>query len=288
MKVLVTGVSGQLGYDVAKELKKRGHEVKGTDSRQMDITDGQSVRRTMLRERPEILIHCAAYTAVDKAEDDREGCRRVNVEGTENLAQMCGEMNVKMLYISTEYVFSGQGETPWKTEDATAPLNWYGQTKYEGEQIVQNLLNKFFIVRISWLYGIHGSNFVKTMLRIGKEKGVVSVVNDQIGSPTYTKDLAVVLSDMAEGENYGIYHVSGEGECSWYEFAREIFLQAGMEEVNVIPVPTEAFPTKAKRPANSRMSKEKLKENGFTPLPAWQDALRRYIAELAQEEKKNR
>lgn len=281
MRVLVTGIRGQLGHDVLNELKKRGHDAVGVNSEEMDITDADMVREVMFRERPEAVIHCAAYTAVDNAEDNVEICRKVNVDGTAYIANMCRELDARMLYVSTDYVFSGDSERPWEPEDKTNPLNVYGQTKYEGELAVQKCLEKYFIVRISWVFGVNGSNFVKTMLRLGKERGAVSVVNDQIGSPTYTYDLAILMADMIESDKYGIYHASGEGLCSWYEFAQEIFREAGMDEVKVTPVDSAAFPTKAKRPKNSRMNKDKLKANGFSLLPAWQDALRRYLLELS-------
>ena len=280
MKVLVTGKTGQLGHDVLLELKKRGHEAVGTGSADMDITDEQAVRRVLLSERPGAVIHCAAYTAVDEAEDKEAVCRSVNVDETANIARACREIGSRMLYLSTEYVFSGEGTQPWEPDDTAEPLNVYGRTKYEGELEVRRYLERYFIVRISWIYGVNGKNFVKTMRRLGKERGAVNVVDDQIGSPTYTRDLAVLLVDMIESEKYGVYHASNEGVCSWYEFAREIFKESGMENVAVTPVPTEAFPVKAVRPKNSRMSKEKLTANGFSRLPSWQDALRRFIREL--------
>lgn len=280
MKVLVTGVKGQLGFDVMRELKKRGHEAVGVDLAEMDITDAGQVRRVMTETAPDAVVHCSAYTAVDRAEDEVELCRQVNAEGTKNIAVLCKELDCKMIYLSTDYIFSGDGERPWEPEDEAHPLNLYGQTKYEGEQEIKSRLNKYFIVRISWVFGINGNNFIKTMLRLGRENGTVKVVDDQIGSPTYTYDLAKLLVDMAESEAYGAYHATNEGICSWYEFAREIFRAAGMDEVTVTPVSTEEFPVKAKRPKNSRMSKEKLVKNGFNKLPEWQDAVRRYLAEL--------
>lgn len=280
MKLLVTGKTGQLGHDVCEELEARGHEVVGVESADMDITDADAVRKVLYAHRPEIVIHCAAYTAVDNAEEDEETCRKVNVDGTENIARICRELDAGMLYLSTDYVFSGTGERPWKPEDEADPLGVYGLTKYEGELAVKRHLEKYFIVRVSWIYGINGKNFVKTMLRLGEERGAVSVVDDQIGSPTYTRDLAVLLADMAESEKYGIYHASNEGVCSWYEFACSIFKEAGMDDVTVTPVDSTSFPSKAKRPNNSRMDKEKLTANGFSLLPSWQDALRRYLKEL--------
>lgn len=280
MKVLVTGIKGQLGHDVVNELEKRGHEAFGVDIEEMDITDAGQVRRVMQSTAPDAVIHCSAYTAVDRAEDELQLCRRINAEGTKYIAEECARMDCKLLYLSTDYIFSGGGERPWEPEDEAEPLNVYGLTKYEGEQEITKRLEKYFIVRISWVFGINGNNFIKTMLRLGKERGAVSVVNDQIGSPTYTYDLAVLLVDMIESEAYGSYHASNEGFCSWYEFAKEIFRAAGMDQVQVTPVSSDEFPAKAKRPSNSRMSKEKLVKNGFNKLPDWQDAVRRYLKEL--------
>lgn len=280
MRVLVTGVKGQLGYDVMNELKKRGHTGIGVDIEEMDITDPAACEKVITEANVEAVIHCAAYTAVDAAEDNAELCTRVNGYGTENIASVCEKLNLKMMYISTDYVFDGQGTRPWEPDDERHPLNVYGQSKYEGELAVTNHVKKFFIVRIAWVFGVNGKNFIKTMLRLGKERGAVSVVSDQIGSPTYTYDLAVLLVDMIETEKYGFYHATNEGLCSWYEFAVEIFRQAGID-VKVTPVTSEEYPAKAKRPFNSRMSKEKLTENGFRKLPAWQDALKRYLKEIS-------
>lgn len=280
MKVLVTGVKGQLGYDVVNELTKRGHEFVGVDIDEMDITDGEACRRVITEVAPDAVIHCAAYTAVDAAEDNEDLCRRVNADGTRNIALVCRDLDIKMVYISTDYVFDGQGTRPWEPDDARDPLNVYGVTKCEGEMAVEELVKKFFIVRIAWVFGVNGKNFIKTMLRLGQERGAVSVVDDQIGSPTYTYDLARLLVDMTESEHYGRYHATNEGFCSWYEFACEIFKQAGMAEVKVTPVDSSQFPAKAKRPMNSRMDKSKLAANGFEPLPAWQDALGRYLKEI--------
>lgn len=282
MKILVTGAKGQLGQDLMAELAGRRIEAVGVDVEDMDITDGEACRRVISREKPDAVIHCAAYTAVDAAEDNLELCRRVNAEGTRNIAKVCGDLDCKMMYISTDYVFNGQGERPWEPDDPREPLNVYGLTKYEGEIAVEQNLQKYFIVRIAWVFGLYGKNFVRTMLRLGKERGEVSVVNDQIGSPTYTPDLARLLADMIQTEKYGRYHATNEGLCSWYEFACEIFRQAGMTDVKVTPVDSSGFPAKAKRPFNSRMSKEKLTENGFERLPAWQDALRRYLTALRE------
>ena len=282
MKVLVTGVKGQLGYDVVRELQKRGHETVGVDIDEMDITDAAAVERVMTEVQPDAVIHCSAYTAVDRAEEDTEICRRVNVDGTENIAKICKKLDCKMLYLSTDYIFSGDGERPWEPDDEASPLNAYGQSKYDGELALKKYVEKYFIVRISWVFGINGNNFIKTMLRLGRENGAVKVVDDQIGSPTYTYDLARLLVDMIESDCYGAYHATNEGICSWYEFAKEIFRAAGMDNVSVTPVKSGEFPVKAKRPKNSRMSKEKLVTNGFSLLPAWQDAVARYIKEVYQ------
>ena len=279
MKVLVTGVKGQLGYDVVNELEKRGLEAVGVDIQEMDITDAESVNQVIGEAAPDAVIHCAAYTAVDAAEDNVELCRKVNADGTQNIANMCKKLDIPMIYISTDYVFDGQGERPWLPDDERAPLNVYGQTKYEGELAVQNTLDKYFIVRIAWVFGVNGKNFIKTMLNLGKTRDHLTVVNDQFGSPTYTYDLAKLLVDMVQTDKYGIYHATNEGICTWYEFACEIFRQAGIT-VDVAPVTADQYPAKAKRPSNSRMSKDKLEENGFERLPSWQDALGRYLKEI--------
>lgn len=276
MRILVTGVKGQLGYDVVNELEKRGHTAIGVDIDEMDITDAEAVDRVITEADVEAVIHCAAYTAVDAAEDNLELCRRVNAAGTENIAKVCKKLDLKMVYISTDYVFDGEGERPWEPDDRRDPLNAYGIGKYEGELAVEENLEKYFIIRIAWVFGVNGKNFIKTMLKLGETRDEVSVVNDQIGSPTYTYDLARLIVDMVETEKYGRYHATNEGFCSWYEFACEIFRQAGMN-VKVNPVTSDEFPAKAKRPHNSRMSKEKLSENGFERLPSWQDALKRYL-----------
>lgn len=279
MKVLVTGAKGQLGTDLMNELAKRGIEGIGVDVQEMDITDAEACRRVIKNSGADAVIHCAAYTAVDVAEDNVDLCRRINGEGTRNVAQACKEADVKLMYISTDYVFDGQGTRPWEPDDERHPLNVYGQTKYEGELAVEELSDKYFIVRIAWVFGVAGKNFIKTMLRLGKERGAVSVVDDQIGSPTYTYDLARLLVDMIQTDKYGRYHATNEGLCSWYEFAKEIFRQAGMD-VPVTPVSSDAFPAKATRPSNSRLNKDKLSENGFERLPAWQDALGRFLKEI--------
>lgn len=276
MRILVTGVKGQLGYDVVNELEKRGHTAIGVDIDEMDITDAEAVDRVITEADVEAVIHCAAYTAVDAAEDNLELCRKVNATGTENIAKVCKKLDLKMVYISTDYVFDGEGERPWEPDDRRDPLNAYGIGKYEGELAVEENLEKYFIIRIAWVFGVNGKNFIKTMLKLGETRDEVSVVNDQIGSPTYTYDLARLIVDMVDTEKYGRYHATNEGFCSWYEFACEIFRQAGMN-VKVNPVTSDEFPAKAKRPHNSRMSKEKLSENGFERLPSWQDALKRYL-----------
>jgi dTDP-4-dehydrorhamnose reductase len=279
MKVLVTGVKGQLGFDVVNELEKRGHEAVGVDIEEMDITDGASVERVMKEAAPDAVIHCAAFTAVDAAEDHRELCRNVNAHGTQHIARVCRELDIKMMYISTDYVFNGQGTRPWEPDDVREPLNVYGQTKYEGELAVEENMTRYFIVRIAWVFGANGKNFIRTMLNLGKTHDKLTVVADQVGSPTYTYDLARLLVDMIETEKYGRYHATNEGLCSWYEFAGEIFKQAGMN-VKVEPVSSDHYPVKAKRPMNSRMSKDKLEENGFRRLPSWQDALARYLTQI--------
>lgn len=281
MKILVTGVKGQLGYDVVKELEKRGIEAVGVDIDEMDITDAVSVDKVIKEAAPDAVIHCAAYTAVDAAEDNEEICRKVNADGPRNIAKVCKELDIKMVQISTDYVFNGEGERPWEPQDTCAPKSVYGQTKYEGELAVQETLEKYFIVRIAWVFGINGKNFVKTMLNLAQKYDTIRVVNDQFGSPTYTYDLARLLVDMVQTDKYGVYHATNEGICSWYDFACAIFKEAGIN-VNVIPVTTEEYGAKANRPANSRMSKEKLTENGFEKLPAWQDALKRYVEILKE------
>ena len=283
MKVLVTGVNGQLGHDVVNELTKRGHNAVGVDIDEMDITDKHSVQIVIEKTKPDAVIHCAAWTAVDLAEDENKIAlvRAVNTDGTRNIAEICKKLNCKMMYISTDYVFNGQGTEPWEPDCKDyEPLNVYGQTKLGGELAVANLLEKYFIVRIAWVFGVNGNNFIKTMLNVGKKYDELTVVNDQIGTPTYTYDLARLLIDMIETEKYGYYHATNEGGyISWYDFACEIFKQAGYN-TKVKPVTTEEYGlSKAKRPFNSRLDKSKLIENGFKPLPTWQDALSRYLKE---------
>ena len=276
MRILVTGVKGQLGYDVMNELTKRGHTGIGVDVEEMDITDAAKVEKVIKESDVEAVIHCAAYTAVDAAEDNVEICHKINAQGTENIAKVCKELDLKMIYISTDYVFNGEGTRPWEPDDEREPLNVYGQAKYEGELAVEKYLEKYYIVRIAWVFGVNGKNFIKTMLNLSETHDELSVVNDQIGSPTYTYDLAKLLVDMVETDKYGRYHATNEGLCTWYEFATEIFRQAG-KEITVHPVTSEQFPAKAKRPHNSRMNKDKLEANGFDRLPTWQDALHRYL-----------
>ena len=281
LKVLVTGIRGQLGYDVVKELSHRGLVPVGVGREEMDITDVATVERVITDAKVQAVIHCAAYNAVDKAEDDVENCRKGNVDGARNIAAVCKKLDIKMLYVSTDYVFDGGGRRAWTPEDIPNPLGVYGRSKYDAELAVQELLTKFFVVRISWAFGVNGNNFVKTMLRLSESRDCLSVVNDQIGSPTYTEDLAVLLVDMIQTEKYGIYHATNEGDCTWYEFACEIFRMAG-KTMTVTPVTTAEYGAKAPRPQNSRMSKDKLVENGFRRLPHWQSALERYLTQLGE------
>ena len=284
MKVLVTGVKGQLGFDVVKELKKRGYDAVGVDINEMDITDAEKVTEVITDVNPDVVVHCAAWTAVDAAEDEENipKVRSINVSGTQNIADVCKNINCKMIYISTDYVFNGLGTEPWQADCREYdPLCVYGQTKLEGELAVSQTLDKYFIVRIAWVFGKNGNNFIKTMLNVGKKFDTVRVVNDQIGTPTYTYDLARLLVDMAETDKYGYYHVTNEGGyISWYDFTCEIFKQVGYD-TEVVPVTTEEYGlSKAARPFNSRLDKSKLTENGFKPLPVWQDALERYLKEI--------
>ncbi len=277
MKVLVTGALGQLGYDVIGELRERGHDYTAVDINEMDITDSEAVKKTIELSNPDCVIHCAAYTAVDAAEENKELCYKINVTGTENIINVCQENNIKLIFISTDYVFDGTGTNFHLPSDKRNPINTYGFSKYQSELMIEKRLAKYFIVRTSWVFGINGNNFVKTMINLGKTKDSISVVGDQIGSPTYTLDLARLLVDMAETEKYGIYHATNEGICSWYDFACEIFRLVGNKKVSVIPVSSSEYITKAVRPKNSRMSKEKLKKNGFKRLPPWEDALERFM-----------
>lgn len=295
MKILVTGAAGQLGHDVMLELSARGLEAVGSDIpaapsmpgfpwAAMDITDADAVEKTLTDLRPDAVIHCAAWTAVDAAEDEENQpkVRAINAQGTANLAKACKTIDCKMLYISTDYVFNGQGETPWQPDCTDyAPLSVYGQTKLDGEKAVAETLEKFFVVRIAWVFGLNGKNFVKTMLNVGKKYDTVRVVNDQIGTPTYTPDLARLLADMIVTDKYGYYHATNEGGyISWYDFTCEIFRQAGYD-TRVVPVTTAEYGlSKAARPFNSRLDKSKLVANGFTPLPDWKDALARYLSQV--------
>lgn len=302
MKVFVTGVAGQLGHDVMNELAKRGHQGIGTDLAaeysgvqdgsavttmpyvSLDITDAEAVSKVLHEIKPDAVVHCAAWTAVDLAEDEDkvEKVRAINAGGTANIAKVCKELDCKLLYLSTDYVFDGQGTEPWKPDcKEYKPLNVYGQTKLEGEQAVSQTLDKYFIVRIAWVFGLNGKNFIKTMLNLSEKYDTIRVVNDQIGTPTYTYDLARLLVDMIESEKYGYYHATNEGGyISWYDFTCEIFRQAG-RSTKVVPVTTQEYGlSKAARPFNSRLDKSKLVENGFKPLPTWQDALSRYLKEI--------
>lgn len=293
MKVFVTGVKGQLGHDVVEELSRRGYESIGVDIEEMDITDRVSVEKVITGAAPDAVIHCAAWTAVDAAEEEEnmERVRMVNAVGTGYIAEVCKGLDIKMMYISTDYVFDGQGREPWKPDCKDyKPLNVYGQTKLEGELAVAYALTRFFIVRIAWVFGLNGKNFIKTMLNAGKTHDRLTVVNDQIGTPTYTYDLARLLVDMIETDRYGYYHATNEGGyISWYDFTKEIFRQAvelgcpeyAEDRLEVLPVSTEEYGiSKAARPFNSRLDKAKLVENGFIPLPDWKDALHRYLAEI--------
>jgi dTDP-4-dehydrorhamnose reductase len=283
-KILVTGYNGQLGYDVVKEGKRQDLEIIGTTSSELDITDRSMVSNYINEVKPDVIIHCAAYTAVDNSEDDRKRCWEVNVIGTENLAEAAKVINSKFMYISTDYVYEGVGTVPYKETDQPNPTGYYGLTKYEGEKVVQSLIKDFFIVRISWVFGINGENFIKTMLRLAETRNELNVVGDQYGSPTYTVDLAKLLIEIIQSEKYGIYHASNEGFCNWADFASEIFKLTD-KKVSINSIKTEQYPTRAVRPKNSRMSKQKLVDNGFNPLPSWQDALNRYLKELHNEVK---
>ena len=304
MKCFVTGVAGQLGHDVMNELEKRGLEGVGTDLApayaglqdgtavtrmpyvSLDITDPEAVAQTIREVAPDAVIHCAAWTAVDKAEDCPDICRKVNAGGTRNIAEVCRELDIPMMYFSTDYVFNGNGTRPWEPEDAYEPLGVYGATKAEGEVAVKENLSKFFILRIAWVFGKNGKNFIRTMLTLAKTHDHLTVVSDQIGTPTYTFDLARLVVDMIQTEKYGIYHVTNEGPyISWFEFAKAIFEEAGITSMTVTPVSSEEYAAKAKRPYNSRMDRSKLVREGFTPLPEWRDALVRYLEVLKEEEK---
>ena len=276
MKVLVTGVNGQLGYDVVKELEQRGHKAIGVDRKIMDLTSTEQIKECVETVKPEAIIHCAAYTAVDKAEDEEELCRRVNATATKDIAECAKKLDIPMIYISTDYVFDGTKDGGYKEEDTPNPINVYGQTKYEGELYVQELLEKYYIVRISWVFGENGNNFIDTMLRLAKEMDSLNVINDQVGSPTYTKDLSRLLVDMVETDKYGIYHATNEEYCTWYEFAKEIF-KISKIDIEVNPINTSQYSTKAARPLNSKLNKDKLTNNGFNKLTTWKESLKEYI-----------
>lgn len=282
MKVLVTGSKGQLGYDVVNELNKRNHTAIGVDIDDMDIIDSASVDSVISSVKPDVVIHCAAWTAVDLAESEEEKCTLVNKTGTENVVNACKKIGAKLLYLSTDYVFNGNGTEPWKPYDERSPLNVYGKTKYEGELAVEKY-EKHFIVRIAWVFGKNGKNFVKTVLNLAKNHDTLNFVDDQIGTPTYTYDLARLLVDMIETEKYGKYHATNEGGfISWYDFVLEILKQAGINGKTVNPVTSEQFKAAAKRPYNSRLDKSRLAENGFEPLPDWKDAVKRYLIEIGE------
>jgi dTDP-4-dehydrorhamnose reductase len=279
MRILVTGYSGQLGYDVVKEGLSRGLEMVGVGSKDLDITDELAVDHFIDRVKPDGIIHCAAYTAVDKAEENKEECWRVNVLGSKNLAEAGKKVDSKFIYISTDYVFDGAGDTPFNENDKANPINYYGYSKHEGEKVIKSLITKSFIVRISWVFGMNGNNFVKTMLRLAETNTDIKVVNDQFGSPTYTPDLSRLLLDMIQTDEYGTYHATNEGFCSWADFANEIFKQTN-KNVRVNAIKTEDYPTKAKRPKNSRLNKENINDSGFNPLPRWEDSLSHYLKQL--------
>lgn len=279
MKILVTGVMGQLGHDVTEELEKHNIEYIGCDREEFDLTDKSATENFILENKPDGVIHCAAYTAVDKAEDEKELCRKINAEGSLYIAEACEKLGAKMIYVSTDYVFGGDGEEPYEPEDEKNPQNVYGRTKLEGEKNALENCSKVFIVRTSWVYGINGNNFVKTMRRLAETRDELNVVADQIGSPTYTRDLAKLLVEMIKTEKYGTYHATNEGFMSWAEFAENIMKKSGLStKINYIP--TSEYPVKAKRPLNSRLSKKCLTDNGFSLLPSQDDALERYIEEL--------
>lgn len=277
--ILVTGANGQLGFDVIKELNERKIECLGTDKKGLDITDADAVNNYISQLKPKCVIHCAAYTTVDRAEDDSKQCHKVNVVGTRNIAKACKKIDSKMIYISTDYVFDGKGELPFDVDGNISPLSVYGKTKYQGELVVKDFLSKFFIVRTSWVFGTNGNNFVKTMMKLGKEKESINVVCDQIGSPTYTADLAPLLCDMALSEKYGVYQATNEGICSWAQFAAKIMEKAGLS-CKINPIPTSEYKTRAFRPLNSRLSKKSLLDKGFKLLPSWEDALNRYLISI--------
>lgn len=275
-RVLVTGINGQLGYDVVKELNKRGFEAIGVDRETMDLTNSDEIRKGICDNNLDGIIHCAAYTAVDAAEDNVEMCEKVNSLAVKEIAMCAKDLDIPMIYISTDYVFDGSKDGEYIESDVACPINVYGKTKYEGETYVSDILEKYYIVRISWVFGENGNNFIDTMLRLSKDRDELNVINDQVGSPTYTKDLAPLLVDIIETDKYGTYHATNEGFCSWYDFAKEIFKVAGVD-IKVNPITTDMYPTKAKRPMNSKMSKDSIVDNGFNPLRNWRLAVEEYI-----------
>ena len=280
MKILVTGVNGQLGYELVKELNNKGYtDILAVDKDEMDITDEKKVKEIILGYKPDVIFHCAAWTAVDKAEDEKEACYNVNVNGTKYISEAAKEIDAKLIYISTDYVFDGTKEGLYEINDEVNPKSVYGETKYEGEQLVRQNVLKHFIVRISWVFGINGNNFIKTMLKLAETRNELTVVADQFGSPTYTVDLAKLLVEMSETEKYGTYHANNEGYCNWAQFAEHIF-KVNDKEVNVKHITSEEYPQKAYRPRNSKLSKQSLDENGFNRLPSWEDAVERYSKEL--------
>ena len=276
MRVLVTGVSGQLGHDVLISLQERGHEPIGVDRSKMDLTDNSQIRGFIKECTPDAIIHCAAYTAVDNAEDNKELCRQINAIAVKEVAECAKELDIPMIYISTDYVFDGSKDGEYSEDDIPNPINIYGKTKLEGELYVQNILEKYYIVRISWVFGENGNNFIDTMIKLSKDRDELNVIDDQIGSPTYTKDLAPLLVEMIESDKYGIYHATNDGYCTWYEFAKEIFKIDNIN-IKVNPILTNQYPTKAKRPINSKMKKNKLSKANFNELRNWKDALKEYI-----------
>ena len=280
MKILVTGAKGQLGYDVVKELEKRGHIAIGVDKQEMDLISSIEIKSCIEKHQPDAIIHCGAYTTVDMAEDNEKICNSINAIGTKEIALCAKNLDIPMIYISTDYVFDGTKslDSEYIEEDKTNPINIYGKSKLYGEDFVRNILDKYYIVRISWVFGKNGNNFIKSILRLANEREELRIVNDQIGSPTYTKDLSVLLCDMIETDRYGIYHATNEGYCTWYEFAKEI-LRLSNIDIKLNPISTKDYKTKAKRPMNSKMSKDKLAKNGFKKLRHWKDALKDYINE---------
>ncbi|MES9681417.1 dTDP-4-dehydrorhamnose reductase [Gottfriedia acidiceleris] len=279
MRVLVTGYGGQLGYEVVQACEQHGLVVKGVGRKELDITEKESVSSIINSFKPDVIVHCAAYTAVDKAEDDKENCWNVNVEGTRYLVEAAKKHHSKFIYISTDYVFNGKGESPFIEDDQPDPIGYYGLTKYEGEKVVQSLIENYFIIRISWVFGVNGNNFIKTMLKLSETRNELNIVGDQIGSPTYTVDLARLIVDLIKSDKYGIYHATNDGFTSWADFAKEIFIQTDRKTL-VKSIASEEYPTRAARPKNSRLSKQKLVENGFQSLPSWQNALARYLVQL--------